>query len=214
MARHLYLATVGLGIKAGCSIDVPRRMRELRACLAKAYENTGYLEPRVHQELSAYRVFADGAGREVFDCDLAIVCAAVERAIARDLNDQEVADHHEERSNGGVSSARTDSTAEPNSTVEPSTADGAGSRGDARITSVNSASVASVFRATASAASNAEARAKASCKAGPQGKKLNAGAVNLAAFFTGALALVAAVAYAAAGAACEDDAAGCAPGSP
>ena len=83
----------------------------------------GHLEPLVHHELGAHRVAEPGAGREVFDCELAIVEAAVERVIARDLLDREVAEHHEERHDGGVSCAGTDSTAEPDGAVESSTTD-------------------------------------------------------------------------------------------
>ena len=87
IATHLYLATVGLGIKVGCSSDVPRRMGQLNAELIKASENKGHLEPLVHHELGAYRV-AEGGSREVFSCDVATIEAAVERVIARDLVEQ------------------------------------------------------------------------------------------------------------------------------
>ena len=84
LSGHLYVAHTSHGLKAGRTSRPDRRARELQrvmldgcdVTLLRVYDGIGHLEPFVHFELSDYR---SSVYREVFECDLEVVEAAVDR---------------------------------------------------------------------------------------------------------------------------------------
>ena len=87
LAGHLYVAHTPHGLKVGRTNRPDRRARELRrvmfdgsdVTLLRVYDDLGHLEPFVHFELNDYR---SPDYREVLECDLEMVEAAVERVVA------------------------------------------------------------------------------------------------------------------------------------
>ena len=87
LSGHLYVAHTPHGLKVGRSCRPAQRAGQLGrrmfgggdVRLLRVYDEAGHLEPFVHFELNGYRT---RDRREVFECNLETVQAAIERMLA------------------------------------------------------------------------------------------------------------------------------------